>query len=104
LWAHQFKIGKGRHCSSTDRGQYWYSEAPYKPTSRSGHTALLLPSLKGPASSFGLFVFGGRDSGDVEMCGQWPEAEVAADIRISGSSRLRDLIFAWCRFYEAPFM
>ena len=83
-----------------DKGHYWYSEAPHKPTSRSGHTSLLLPSLRGPTSKFGLFVFGGRDSGDVEMCGQWSDNEVSENkiFRTKNiNSNLRDVIFAWCR-------
>ena len=81
-----------------DKGLYWYSEAPYKPTSRSGHTALLLPSLRGPNSKFGLFVFGGRDSGAVEMCGEWSEPEVSdGSVLSKNNSRLRDVIFEWCR-------
>jgi hypothetical protein len=81
-----------------DKGLYWYSEATYKPTSRSGHTALLLPSLRGRSSTFGLFVFGGRDSGAVEMCGQWSESEVSEGyVPTRSNSKLRDDIFGWCR-------
>ena len=60
---------KSEHCS------YWWAEAPVKTKSRSGHAALLAPSLKF-GDLFGLFVFGGRDDETVHKCGQWPHHEV----------------------------
>ena len=43
-----------------------------KTKSRSGHTALLAPSLRPGPRLWGLFVFGGRDEGgeEVHKCGQ----------------------------------
>ena len=43
--------------------EYFYNEAPLMPDSRSGHTAQLSPSLE-------LFVFGGRDSGSMQVYGK----------------------------------
>ena len=59
----------------SDKGSYWWTEAPVKTKSRSGHAALLAPSLKF-GDLFGLFVFGGRDDDSIHKCGQWPAAEV----------------------------
>ena len=56
-------------------GSFWWTEAPVKTKSRSGHAALLAPSLKF-GDVFGLFVFGGRDDESIHKCGQWPVAEV----------------------------
>ena len=43
--------------------EYFYNEAPLMPDSRSGHTAQLSPSLE-------LLVFGGRDSGLMQVYGK----------------------------------
>ena len=45
------------------KGRYHYEQTGIQPPSRSGHQAAL---LQGPRSQFGLFVFGGRDSGLVD--------------------------------------
>ena len=55
---------------------YWWAEAPVKTKSRSGHAAILAPSLRYGGDMFGLFVFGGRDDETVHKCGQWPRDEV----------------------------
>ena len=57
-------------------GTYYWEEAPVKTKSRSGHTAVLAPSLKHGADLYGLFVFGGRDDETIHKCGQWPAGEV----------------------------
>ena len=57
-------------------GTYYWEEAPVKTKSRSGHTALLAPSLRHGADLYGLFVFGGRDDETIHKCGQWPAGEV----------------------------
>ena len=43
-------------------GTYYWKEAPVKTKSRSGHTALLAPSLRFGGDLYGLFVFGGREN------------------------------------------
>ena len=57
-------------------GTYYWKEAPVKTKSRSGHTALLAPSLRFGGDLYGLFVFGGRDDESVHKCGQWKAEEV----------------------------
>ena len=52
-------------------GTYFWKEAPIKTKSRSGHTAILAPSLKFGGDLYGLFVFGGRDDESIHKCGQW---------------------------------
>jgi len=82
-----------------DRREYWYSEAPLKPSSRSGHCAILLPSLRCSSESVGLFVFGGRDSGEVEMCGQWiitNEMKPFIKTDSKKNAKLKDKILKWC--------
>ena len=55
---------------------YFYKHSTLEPASRSGHTTVLVKGIKKPVGSklynYGLFNFGGRDSGKVEMCGQFP--------------------------------
>ena len=52
-------------------GTFYWTEAPVKTRSRSGHAALLAPSLRHQAPDlYGLFVFGGRDDESVHKCGQ----------------------------------
>ena len=57
-------------------GTYYWTEAPVKTKSRSGHTAILVPSLKHAGDLWGLFVFGGRDDESIHKCGQWKAEEV----------------------------
>ena len=57
-------------------GSYSWSPAPVKTQSRSGHCAILAPSLR-DHKLYGLFVLGGRDDQQVHKCGQWPADEVA---------------------------
>ena len=57
-------------------GTYYWEEAPVKTKSRSGHTALLAPSLRHGGDLFGLFEFGGRDDETIHKCGQWTAEEV----------------------------
>ena len=57
-------------------GTYFWKEAPIKTKSRSGHTAILAPSLKFGGDLYGLFVFGGRDDESIHKCGQWKADEV----------------------------
>ena len=57
-------------------GTFYWKEAPVKTKSRSGHSALLAPSLRFGGDLYGLFVFGGRDDESVHKCGQWRAEEV----------------------------
>ena len=57
-------------------GTYYWEEAPVKTKSRSGHTALLAPSLRQGGDLYGLFVLGGRDDETIHKCGQWTLEEV----------------------------
>ena len=57
-------------------GSYSWSPAPVKTQSRSGHCAILAPSLR-DHKLYGLFVLGGRDDQQVNKCGQWAADEVA---------------------------
>ena len=61
-------------------GTYFYKHSTLEPASRSGHTTVLVKSIKKPIGSktysYGLFNFGGRDAGKVEMCGQFDSKEV----------------------------
>lgn len=50
-----------------------YSEAPYHASSRSGHTANLIPIRSSKENH--LFVFGGRKSGGYELIGSWSKIE-----------------------------
>ena len=75
-----------------DQNQYFYTEAPVLPQSRSGHTTQLAPPFKGymdllvcfqkkKLSTFGnkdqnihqlsFQVFGGRNCGLLDACGKW---------------------------------
>ncbi len=82
-----------------DKARYWYSEAPFSPSSRSGHTACLTP----PSPRSGLVelvVFGGRDSGLIDINGRWksedvfplPESHPALRERLKSSSKLMETI------------
>ena len=64
--------------------EYFYNEAPLMPDSRSGHTAQLSPSLE-------LFVFGGRDSGSMQIYGR-PVPEAVKD-RPVPKKDLKKLLF-----------
>ena len=61
-------------------GTYYYKHSTLEPASRSGHTTILVQSIKKPLGSknynYGLFNFGGRDAGKVEMCGQFDAKDV----------------------------
>ena len=61
-------------------GTYFYEHSTLQPASRSGHTTVLVKGIKKPPGiksfSYGLFNFGGRDSGKVEMCGQFASENV----------------------------
>ncbi|XP_022801971.1 kelch domain-containing protein 9-like [Stylophora pistillata] len=50
-----------------------YSEAPFHASSRSGHTASLIPIRTSRENH--LFVFGGRKNGGYELIGSWRKAE-----------------------------
>ena len=50
-----------------------YTEAPYHASSRSGHTANLIPIRASKGNH--LFVFGGRKSGGYELIGSWNKIE-----------------------------
>ena len=50
-----------------------YSEAPFHASSRSGHTANLIPIRASKETH--LFVFGGRKSGGYELIGSWSKIE-----------------------------
>lgn len=50
-----------------------YSEAPFHASSRSGHTANLIPIRTSGENH--LFVFGGRKSGGYELIGSWRKME-----------------------------
>lgn len=50
-----------------------YTEAPYHASSRSGHTANLIPIRASKENH--LFVFGGRKSGGYELIGSWSKIE-----------------------------
>ena len=73
-------------------GTYHYKHSTLEPASRSGHTTILIKSVKKPLGSktfsYGLFNFGGRDAGKVEMCGQFDAKEVEqADIFVDEDRR-----------------
>ena len=61
-------------------GTYFYEHSTLQPASRSGHTTILVKGIKKPLGAncftYGLFNFGGRDSGKVEMCGQFASEDV----------------------------
>ena len=69
-------------------GTYYWEEAPVKTKSRSGHTAVLAPSLRHGGDLYGLFVFGGRDDESIHKCGQWPAAEVELEVGSEHNTRL----------------
>lgn len=50
-----------------------YTEAPFHVSSRSGHTANLIPITASKETH--LFVFGGRNSGGYELIGSWNKIE-----------------------------
>ena len=61
-------------------GTYYYNSSTLQPASRSGHTTVLVKGIKKQSGSkdyhYGLFNFGGRDAGKVEMCGQFAAKDV----------------------------
>ena len=72
-------------------GTYYWTEAPVKTKSRSGHTALLAPSLKHGGDLWGLFVFGGRDDESIHKCGQWKAEEVEATMEVNNQQLYKDI-------------
>ncbi|KAM4690910.1 kelch domain-containing protein 9 [Rhinophrynus dorsalis] len=57
---------------------YWYKEEESRTTSRSGHSAVLLPSdtRHGKKAGYLLHVFGGRDSSTVDIAGEWNKDKI----------------------------
>ena len=73
-------------------GTYYWEEAPVKTKSRSGHTAVLAPSLRHAGDLYGLFVFGGRDDETIHKCGQWTAEEVEVeDTREDNTKLLQEI-------------
>jgi hypothetical protein len=61
-------------------GTYFYQNSKLQPSSRSGHTTVLVRGIRRPPGfqrfNFGLLNFGGSSSGEVEMCGQFSSEDV----------------------------
>ena len=61
---------------------YWYSESPIMPKSRSGHTALLAPPVNNTCD---FLIFGGRNIENMFTCGKW-ESSVLDELPVTYSS------------------
>ncbi|XP_053331097.1 kelch domain-containing protein 9 [Spea bombifrons] len=57
---------------------YWYREEESRTASRSGHSAVLLPSdsTSTKTTGYSLYVFGGRESSSVDFAGQWSKDKI----------------------------
>ena len=76
-------------------GTYFYEHSTLQPASRSGHTTALIKGIKKQAGfkffHYGLFNIGGRDSGKVEMCGQFASEDVK-QVNIFNDGEKRQLL------------
>ncbi|OCT69499.1 kelch domain-containing protein 9 [Xenopus laevis] len=63
---------------NTNTKTYWYKEEASRTASRSGHSAVLLPSetKQGKKAGYSLYVFGGRESSNIDTAGEWSKEKI----------------------------